>query len=59
MTKDKKKKKKCLRSPVARIKIKQVISKTELQPDKFKKETLCRELVFSLSKTKVKKQLGQ
>lgn len=51
MTKDKKKKK-CLRSPVARIKIKQVISKTELQPDKFKKETFCRESVLSLSKTK-------
>ena len=51
MIKDKKKKKKCLRSPVARSKIKQVISEIELQCDKFKREPFCRELVLPLSKT--------
>ena len=60
MIKDKKKKKKKrLRSPVARSKIQQVINKIELQSDKCKKETFCRELVLPLSKTKLKKQLGQ
>ena len=39
MIKDKKKKKKRLRSPVARSKIQQVINKIELQSDKCKKET--------------------